>query len=340
MELIQINHIPEGFLEVTPKDLHQVLSGPTLIHLSGAKKRPLLMSVLLHGNEYSGFLAAQQLLKSTIGKNKELPRDLSILVGNVEAAKEKKRFLSHQLDFNRIWTDQGTHPQEKWAHQVFLEMQKRDIFAAIDVHNNTGKNPYYSCLNRLDLKSIQLASMFETDILYFTNPKDVFSNFFSRLCPAITLESGLSEDPLGVAKVVKLTKEILKLETVTDFKGDLLDRKIYRSFGKVKIPQGSKISFGKNSDKADFNFSDDIEELNFHRLKKGDLFGMFFDSCKPLEIYDNSGQLVEESLFDYENNQIFANKEFVPAMLTKETKIINQDCLCYLLEEITLDSLS
>ena len=79
--LTVLDHLPEQLLEKAAHELSDILSGPTLIHLNGARSRPLFVSVLLHGNETTGWEAIKQYLKSQQGKI--LPRSLSIFIGNV-----------------------------------------------------------------------------------------------------------------------------------------------------------------------------------------------------------------------------------------------------------------
>ena len=99
--LTTLDHIPDGFLDASPGGLHQVVPGPTLIHLPGRKPQPLFVSVLLHGNEYAGLKAIQNVLGRY--RTSELPRALSIFVGNVQAAAVGLRRLDGQPDYNRIW---------------------------------------------------------------------------------------------------------------------------------------------------------------------------------------------------------------------------------------------
>jgi succinylglutamate desuccinylase len=94
--LTTLDHIPAGFLEASAGGVHQVLPGPTLIHLPGRKPDPLFVSVLLHGNEYTGLKAIQNVLGRYT--TSELPRALSIFVGNVKAAAVGLRRLDGQLD--------------------------------------------------------------------------------------------------------------------------------------------------------------------------------------------------------------------------------------------------
>jgi len=55
--------LPDGLLEIQPTQLEDLLGGPCLIHLPGRRSEPLFISVLLHGNETTGFLALQAVLK-------------------------------------------------------------------------------------------------------------------------------------------------------------------------------------------------------------------------------------------------------------------------------------
>ena len=68
LHLKQLDYLPEGLLEVSSKELHTILPEPTLIHLPGKQAAPLFVSVLLHGNEPTGFMAIQLLLKKYQGQ--------------------------------------------------------------------------------------------------------------------------------------------------------------------------------------------------------------------------------------------------------------------------------
>lgn len=97
----QLDFVPDGLLSVSAESLHSILNKPTLIHLTGKHPEPLFVSVLLHGNETTGFFAIQELLKQY--QDQTLPRSLSIFFGNIKAASLGLRRLDGQPDFNRIW---------------------------------------------------------------------------------------------------------------------------------------------------------------------------------------------------------------------------------------------
>ena len=134
-----LDHLPSGLLTTPPTELYRLIDGPTLINLPGHREPPLFVSVLLHGNETTGYFAIQELLKKY--QNMALPRALSIFIGNVQAARHGERRLDNQVDYNRIWPHSEFTPQaeeSKIMQQVIDEMRKRNVFVSIDIHNNTG----------------------------------------------------------------------------------------------------------------------------------------------------------------------------------------------------------
>ena len=59
--LTVLDEIPEGMLQAKARELHHYLSGPTLIRLQGKRADVLFVSVLLHGNETTGWDAIREL---------------------------------------------------------------------------------------------------------------------------------------------------------------------------------------------------------------------------------------------------------------------------------------
>ena len=90
IELTEWEALPEGFFHLkSPHDLHTLMPNPTLVHLAGKREARLFVTVLLHGNEDTGFYALQRLLQKYQGRL--LPRALSIFFGNVTAAAQGLR---------------------------------------------------------------------------------------------------------------------------------------------------------------------------------------------------------------------------------------------------------
>lgn len=183
------DEIPTGLLDCNAQEIHKVLPRPSLIHLPGQKDAPLFISILLHGNEYSGWFIIKKLLNKYL--HTPLPRAVSLFVGNIWASKEDKRCLENQLDYNRIWSG-GNEPEHLMAQQVLEEMKERNVFISLDLHNTSGKNAHYAGITQLDPVTKHIASLFSQTVVYFTQPDSVQSRAFSSLCPSVTLECGLS----------------------------------------------------------------------------------------------------------------------------------------------------
>ncbi|MCW9013632.1 MAG: M14 family metallopeptidase [Gammaproteobacteria bacterium] len=330
--LNEINQLPDGFLTAHVEELFGLLEKPTLIHLAGEKPEPLFICTLLHGNEDTGFYALQAILKKY--QNKKLPRSLSIFIGNPEAAAENKRRLERQVDFNRIWP--GTHEdflaEAHMMQQVTDIMKQKNVFVSIDIHNNTGRNPHYGCINVLDKRYLALAGMFSNIVVYFTSPKGVQSAAFAELCPAVTLECGQSGQVDGIQHAVNYIDRCLNLEHHPDHIPDHIS--LFHTVARVTIPEGYSFGF---SDDATINLHPEIEMHNFTELQPGEaLASIEPDSCAFLQAFDENDREVGRDYFEYSGNDIIIRKPVMPSMLTKNTTVIRQDCLCYLMEKISL----
>ena len=106
MNLNVYDCLPEGFLETGFRELERVLPGPSLIRLAGQADPPLLLATLLHGNEPTGLMAVQKLLRSYRDAGEKLPRSLYLFVGNPAAAAQNVRHLpGHRItSYNVCYT--------------------------------------------------------------------------------------------------------------------------------------------------------------------------------------------------------------------------------------------
>lgn len=330
----QIDYLPEGLLNANPQDLHQLLPEPTLIHLSGSHPEPLFISVQLHGNEPTGFLALQQLLNKY--RNQPLPRSISLFLGNTEAASKNMRRLEGQPDFNRIWpgTELPESTETRMAEEIVNIMQQRNVFASIDVHNNTGLNPHYACINKLDNSFLQLASLFGRLIVYFLYPKGVQSAAFAEVCPAVTLECGRPGQHYGVEHAFEFLNSCLHLTELTSNPVHNQDIDLFHTVAQVKIKPDYNFSFQQPD--ADLLLSQDIERMNFTEISAGTQLGTINNSHLPLVAQDEQGNDVTENFFSVKNKELHVTRSTMPSMLTLDERVIRQDCLCYLMERISL----
>jgi hypothetical protein len=84
-------------------------------------------------------------------------------------------------------------------------------FASIDIHNNTGNNPHYACVNRLDDRHLHLARLFGRTVVYFNRPQGVQSAALAELCPAVTIECGRIGGLAGVEQAADFVSSALSL---------------------------------------------------------------------------------------------------------------------------------
>ncbi len=329
------DHIPQGFLDCPASRLADVLPGPTLLDLPGRDPRPLFVSALLHGNEDSGLVAAQEALRRW--SSRELPRALLLFIGNVRAAAQNLRTLPSQHDFNRVWPGTATPdaPEARMVRWVYDFVARRRPFASLDIHNNTGFNPHYACVTRLEPQFIALAQLFSRIVVNFERPLGVQARALANLCPAITVECGKTGGGLGSAHAAQLIEAALSIADLPDHPSAPRDVDLLRTFAIVKTPPGASFSF--DGSPADFQFRSDIDRLNFSDLPAGESFGKLGPASARLELAPGDGGRAPDEYFDYSGGEIRLRQGATPAMLTQDPNAIRLDCLCYLMHRIGMD---
>ena len=335
LHFIQLDYLPKGILEVSSKELHTIFPEPTLIHLSGKHAAPLFVSVLLHGNEPTGFMAIQQLLKKY--QEKQLPRSLSLFFGNVTAAQYDLRRLDNQPDYNRIWpgTELPDCAETEMAKNIVAIMKKRKVFASVDVHNNTGLNPHYACINNMDNQFLQLASLFGRLIVYFIRPKGVQSAAFAQICPAVTLECGRPDQQHGLEHTLEFLNSCLRLTELPQHQILPQDIDLFHTVAQVKIDD--KVNFSFKQIDTDLLLNADLERMNFTEIPPGTVLGTSRKNATlPLIAKDEYGNDVTNDFFSFQNGDLQINRRTMPSMLTLDERVIKQDCFCYLMERIHL----
>lgn len=335
--LTVLDTLPEGITEVKATELHKILPTPTLVHLTGRTENPMFVSVLQHGNEETGLLAIQALLRKY--QSKQLPRSLSIFFGNIDAAKQGSRKLDGQPDYNRVWpgTEQPPTKESSNAQQIVNEMKEREVFISLDVHNNTGINPHYACINTLDTAFLHLANLFGRFVVYFIRPKGVQSAAFAELCPAVTLECGKPGVQYGVEHAFEYLDSCLHLSQIPDHPVAPQDIDLFHTVSQVCIPDHVSFSFQENT--ADLMLSNDLERMNFTEIRVGTEFGhVNLPDILPVVATNEHGNEITADYFTVTEGRLVCCKPVMPSMLTLNEDVIRQDCLCYLMERIKLPS--
>jgi predicted deacylase len=333
--LQELDELPEGLLAVASHELAGVLGAPTLIHLRGEREPALFVAVLMHGNETVGWEAIRALLgerQQRFGALR-LPRSLSLFIGNVTAAAAHVRHLPGQPDYNRVWpgSELPPTPEHEMMAQVVARLAERGVFASVDVHNNTGCNPHYACVNRLDDAFLHLASLFGRTVVYFTRPRGVQSLAMAELCPAVTLECGKVGDARGVEHARDYLDACLRLSALPAHPVVARDIDLFRTVARVRLAVDASFAFAPGE--GDIVLSPELERLNFRELPRGTALGRVHGGHGfRLEVQDELGRDVGEDYFQVEDGELRLKRAVMPSMLTCNEVVIRQDCLCYLME--------
>ncbi|ROR34676.1 M14 family metallopeptidase [Inmirania thermothiophila] len=323
--------LPEGFLAADARTLHRVLPGPALIHLRGRREPPLFVSLLLHGNEPVGLEAVQRLLAA----GRELPRALTLFVGNVEAARAGVRRLPGQPDYNRVWpgSELPPAPEHAMMAEVVARMRERGVFASVDLHNNTGLNPHYACVNRLEPAFLHLAVLFSRTVVWFLRPRGVQSAAFAPLCPSVTLECGRVGEARGAAHACAFLEACLRMDHLPAHPVPGHDIDLFHTVAVVRVAEGVPLGLGRGG--PGLRLAPDLDRLNFRELPPGTVLG-WVEGCgaRCLEVHDEAGRDVARRYFEVTDGALRTRVPLMPSMLTLDTEVVRQDCLCYLMERV------
>jgi hypothetical protein len=329
MRLRLFDHLPTGLAACTASELADLLGGPALIQVPGRQDPPLLVSVLLHGNEQSGWNGVRRLLTS----GATLPRSLLLFIGNVAAAAAGVRSLPHQADFNRIWRG-AAGPEGVLAGDVLGLLAERPLFAAVDLHNNTGHNPHYAVLADLDPRNLGLAYLFSDKAVYVREPDTVLTRAIADLCPAIGVELGPIGDPRCDDRAFDFVGRCLALDRIPTAGPRELE--LYQTRVRVHVADGASFSFAGDGLDTALVLTSGVEGVNFHPLAAGTEFGTGEGPVADLlRVQDDLHRDVTEQYFAVYNGRIVLKQPVVPAMYTTDPLVVRQDCLCYFMRRLT-----
>lgn len=318
---------PAGLLDLQAHQLHGALGdGPVLIRFAGLRRPPLVVVALLHGNETSGWLAVRRL----VARHKQLGRELLLVLGNLAAAAQGRRMLDGHPDWNRIWSGPE---QAHFAAQTMEALQAEGVFATIDIHNNSGRNPHYAIVfdrMRDCQSSVDLAACFCGLAVRTRVPEGTCAGTLIGLAPAITLECGQSGDETALQAAVRLIELCMGDELPPPPAG----ARILRTEARARVPRHHSLTFGNG--RADINFPADLERHNFRSLSTGTHLADLDARVQgiPLQVDgpDDDSNLFEH-YFALDGRRLCTARPFIPAMLVADERAVRDDCLCYLMTE-------
>lgn len=333
MQLQRFDHIPDELLALNVTRLQEFLGGPSLFRVAGQRKPPLFVTVLQHGNEPTGFEAVQAILRKYAGQS--LPREMWLFISNVAAAEQGLRVLPGQVDYNRCWpgTDMPDCLETDLMADVVTEVTSEPLFASIDLHNNTGCNPYYGCVNILDDRYLHLATLFSRTVVFFERPLGVQSIAMAQHTPAVTLECGQAGESAALAHAIDYLDACLHMHHLPEQSLAPHDVHLLHTVATVKVREG--VEFGFNDTAIPVSFRPDLDHFNFGRLKKGDwLAEVTEEGTLPIHVFNEVGEDIAPFYFGFDQGKLIAKRDIIPSMATLDTDVIRQDCLFYVMEEM------
>jgi hypothetical protein len=323
-----LSELPTGILDCDATELAEALGGPTLVHLDHGHEPALFVSMLLHGNETSGWEGTRRFLQ----ENTALPRSISLFIGNVAAAEQGVRVLPGQRDFNRIWR-QTDGAGGALACALEDAISGHDYFAAVDLHNNTGHNPYYSVITDVEPANLGLALMFSNKGVLVEEPDTTLTRWFAGRCPAVALETGPVGDPRCAERVYDFLDRCLAAESISPATAGELD--LFRALARVHVRSGVDMSFAGDEHEGALVLTGGVEAVNFHELPTGTAFASTGQSLgSVLQVLDTEHCDVTEEYLENDSGNVRLRRPVVPAMYTTDRAVIDQDCLCYFMERL------
>jgi hypothetical protein len=170
--------------------------------------------------------------------------------------------------------------------------------------------------------------------VYYTSPKTVQSYAFGKFCPAIVLECGQPDKPDGTAHAMEYVETCLNLNSFDDLPDSAIaDIDLFHTVAIVKVPDRVNFSF-TDEPNDDITFPAEMDCLNFCELPIGANFGAAKTERAYLSALNEEGEEQGDRYFQIENGEIILKVPVMPSMLSLNTDIVRQDCLCYLMERL------
>jgi Succinylglutamate desuccinylase / Aspartoacylase family len=336
----------KALLEGSDEEILAELAGrPALIRVPAAATavdpRARLVTCLLHGNEPSGYRAVVDVLR----RQEQYPFDLWVLIGNVRAATQEgwfaHRYLDDQEDFNRVWDDgPATTRIRRCASSILDELRSADLAAAIDLHNNTGHNPFYAILPTSSPEGMRLAALCADTLLLWNRRAYTLMEALANQCPAAAVECGLPDRPEGNAFARDVLRRFLAADGFAVSTGEVapVPERVVQIVHRVTVRPEVAFTFGTElDDTTDLAVLPGLDAYNFATLPAGTTIGRVVPgAAMPLLATDPAGgDVTEQVLRTMADGRLVVVEDTTPVMMTTTVVQTRRDCLFYMAERLT-----
>ena len=328
--------LPDELLALDELDLLRALGRPTLVRWPGTgEARARAVATLLHGDESTGLEAMLRVLR----RRRVYPFDLYHVIGNVRAALEPPgfahRYLDDQEDFNRIWgLGDPTTAQRLAADAILAELRGADLESLVDIHNNTGDNPFYAIVTLETPEVLNLATLFTTTLLRWDLELHTLMEATHDLCPSIAVECGLPGRPESRAFAIDALRRYFGAEPLATNQV-VRDHDLLGGMYKVMVRPEVRFRFGGElDDMVDLVLDADLDAHNFREVPAGLVLGWVRPGAAvPLHAIDSEGTDVTDEHFEVVGQHLVVTAPGTPVMMTRTVEATRKDCLFYLATE-------
>jgi hypothetical protein len=336
-------HLPDGLpdelLAGDELSLLRWLGRPSLIRFPGTGAHPpRAVATLLHGDESTGVQALLRVLR----RRRSYPFDLYVLIGNVEAALAPPgfahRYLDDQEDLNRIWgLHDPTTSQRRAVDGMLRLLEDAELESLVDVHNNTGDNPFYAIVTRDRPEVLNLATLFTTTLLRWDLAANTLMEVLHDGCATIAVECGLPGRPESLAFAVDALRRYLSAMPLTT-DTVVRDHELLGDLRKVTVRAEVRFRFGGElSDELDLVLAADGDVHNFVEVPAGHALGRVHPGAAvPLRVVDPAGRDVTGHHLCVDGGGVLRLRvPSTPVMMTRTVEAARKDCLFYLATDLT-----
>ena len=285
------------------------------------------VSVLIHGNEPSGFYAMCRYLHSAA-----IPAvNLRFIVASVSAAKTAKwfsqRYIEGERDLNRCFALDDNQADTLRAQRIVKAIREVSPECVVDLHNTSGQGPAFAVALQKDLATRKLAGLW-SDYLIHTGLRlgSLMEQEFD--CPTLTIECGGSDDAKSHQIAYQGICRLAISETLDEcaFPAQVLSHPM-----RVELRPGMSLSYANQRQHlTDVCIHQQVTQYNYDGVEQGDLLGWINGAdLSVFRVRDEMGNDLHLDLFTLDNNQVRFNQSLHIFMATTSVKAASEDCLFY-----------
>lgn len=322
-----------GDIPARVDDFLDALAGPTILAVSGQdRSRVRIVAGTIHGNEPSGLRAIHRALHA----DRTPATDMLYFVGAVEAARAEPRFshrfLPGRRDLNRCFRAPWDGPDGAIGRATLAVLCSRSVELAVDLHNNTGRNPSYAIGGALDGAHLALSALFTNRFIHSDLKLGSFAEAMDSHCPCITIECGQAHDPRADETAWLGLASLLRLERLDTARQGIESMEVFTSPSRVELARGATLAFGSAPQPgADLTLDPGVDRHNFQSLAPGTPIGFVREGGPwPVVVRDTCGADRSQELFELDGRGgLLIRETLVPIMMTTDPHAAANDCLFY-----------